>query len=57
MQKTAALSVEVKHNVLSSGSGSFAALRKKRYFAERLRPLLFVAVRYGKLRLLRLRVV
>ena len=44
MQKTAALSVEVKHNVLSSGSGSFAALRKERYFAERLRPLLFVAV-------------
>lgn len=44
MQKTAALSVEVEHKVLSSGSGSFAALRKERYFAERLRPLLFVAV-------------
>lgn len=44
MQKTAALSVEVEHKVLSSGSGSFAALRKERYFAERLRPLLFVVV-------------
>lgn len=43
MQKTAALSVEVEHKVLSSRSDSFAALRKKRYFAERLRPLLFVA--------------